>query len=89
LLAGTGWGAWKIYEESTDFATLDIKKLFSKLKFYELSKKGCPNYDASLTSKDLITSARVGGHDANSTNTTILSILEFTLFSLSVASDEQ
>jgi hypothetical protein len=50
-----------------------------------LSKKGCPNYDASLTSKDLITSARVGGHDANSTNTTILSILKFT----SAASDEQ
>jgi hypothetical protein len=37
-------------EESTDFATLDTKKLFSKLKSHELSRKGCPNHDASLTS---------------------------------------
>jgi O-antigen/teichoic acid export membrane protein len=27
-------------EESADFATLDIEKLFSKLKSYELSRKG-------------------------------------------------
>jgi hypothetical protein len=52
-------------EESTDFATLDTEKLFSKLKSDELSRKGHPNHDASLTSKALITSARVGGHDAN------------------------
>jgi hypothetical protein len=37
----------------------------------------------------LITSARVGGHDANPTNTTISSALEFALFSLAVTSDEQ
>jgi hypothetical protein len=34
-------------EKSADFATLDIKKMFSKLKSYELSKKYCPNHDAS------------------------------------------
>jgi hypothetical protein len=75
-------------EESADFATLDTKKLFSKLKSHELSMKGCMNYDASLTSKALITSARVGGHDANPTNTTVSSALEFVLFSLAVAFDE-
>jgi hypothetical protein len=32
-----------VLEESADFATLDIKKLFSKLKSYELSHKGHPN----------------------------------------------
>jgi hypothetical protein len=37
----------------------------------------------------LITSARVGSHDANFTNTTVSSALEFTLSYLSVASDEQ
>jgi hypothetical protein len=73
-------------EESTDFATLDIKKLFSKFKSHELSGKGHPNHDASLTSKSLITSAHVGAHDAN---TTVSSALEFVLSSLSVASDEQ
>jgi hypothetical protein len=56
-------------EESTDFATLDTKKLFSKLKSYELSRKGHPSHDASLTSKTFITSAHVGGHDAYPTNT--------------------
>jgi hypothetical protein len=75
-------------EESADFATLDTKKLFSKIKFHELSKKGRPNHDASLTSKALITSARVGGHDANPINIIVLSILEFALSSLAVASDE-
>jgi hypothetical protein len=75
-------------EESTDFATLDTKKLFSKLKSYELSRKGHPNYDASHTSKALITSAHVGGHDANPTNTTVSSALEFALFSLVAAFDE-
>jgi hypothetical protein len=74
-------------EESTDFATLDTEKLFSKLKCHELSRKGRPNHDASLTSKALITSTRVGGHDANPT-TTVSSALEFTLSSLAVASDE-
>jgi hypothetical protein len=75
-------------EESADFATLDIEKLFSKLKSHELSRKGHPNYDTSLTSKALITSACVGGHDANPTNT-VSSALEFSLSSLVVASDEQ
>jgi hypothetical protein len=76
-------------EEFADFATLDTKKLFSKLKSHELSRKGHPNHDASLTSKALITSAHVGGHDANHTNTIVSSTLEFALSSLAVASDEQ
>jgi hypothetical protein len=76
-------------EESADFATLDIEKLFSKLKSHELSRKGCPNHDASHTSKALITSARVGGHDANPTNTTVSSALEFALSSLAATSNEQ
>jgi hypothetical protein len=75
-------------EESTDFTTLDTEKLFSKLKSQELSYKGRPNYDASLTNKALITSARVGGHDANPTNT-ISSSFEFALSPLVVASGEQ
>jgi hypothetical protein len=74
-------------EESVDFVTLDTEKLFSKLKSHELSHKGHPNHDASFTSKALITNARVGGHDANPTNT-ISSSLEFALSSLAVASDE-
>jgi hypothetical protein len=37
----------------------------------------------------LITGARVGGHVANSTNTTDSSALEFVLSSLCAASDEQ
>jgi hypothetical protein len=76
------------FEESIDFATLDIEKIFSKLKSHELSCKGHPNHDASLTSKALITSARVGGHDANPTNT-VSSALEFVLSSLAAASAEQ
>jgi hypothetical protein len=76
-------------EESADFATLDTEKLFSKLKSHELSRKGYPNFDASLTSKAFITSARVGGHDANPTNITVSSALEFALSSLSTASDQQ
>jgi hypothetical protein len=76
-------------EESADFATLDTEKLFNKLKSYELSKKGCANHDASLSSKALITSACVGGHEANPTNTTVSFALEFALSSLFVASDEQ
>jgi hypothetical protein len=75
-------------EESADFDTLDIENLFSKLKSHELSRKGRPNHDASLTSKALITSASVGGHDANPT-TTVSSTLEFVLSSFVVASDEQ
>jgi hypothetical protein len=58
-------------EEFVDFATLDTEKLFSKLISHELSRKGYPNHDASLTSKGLITSARVGGNDANPTNTAV------------------
>jgi hypothetical protein len=76
-------------EESVDFATIDIEKLFSKLKSHELSKKGHPNHDASLSSKALITSARIGGHDANPTNTIVSYTLEFALSSLAAASDEQ
>jgi hypothetical protein len=74
--------------ESTDFATLDTEKLFSKLKSHELSRKCRPNHDASFTSKALITSACVGGHDANPTNT-VSSALEFALSSLAAASHEQ
>jgi hypothetical protein len=76
-------------EESANFATLDTEKLFSKLKSYELSRKVHPNHDASFSSKALITSAHVGGHDANPTNTTISSTLEFALSSLAATSDEQ
>jgi hypothetical protein len=76
-------------EESADFATLDTEKLFSKLKSHELSRNSRPNHDASLSSKALITSARVGGHDANPTNTTVSFALEFALSSLATASDEQ
>jgi hypothetical protein len=75
-------------EESADFATLDTEKLFSKLKSHELSRKGRPNHAASLTSKTFVTSTRVGGHGANSTNTTDSSALEFALSFLCVASDE-
>jgi hypothetical protein len=76
-------------EKSADFATLDTEKLFSKLKFHELSMKGCTNHDASLTSKAFVTSTHVGGHVANPTNTTDSSALQFALSSLAAASDEQ
>jgi hypothetical protein len=46
-------------EESTDFAALDIEKLFIKIKSHEFSCKGHPNHDASSTSKALITSTQV------------------------------
>jgi hypothetical protein len=83
------WGMKIIaLEESANFITLDIEKLFSKSKSHELSRKGHPNHDASLTSKDFVTSTRVGGHVANPTNTTNSSALEFALSSLSAASDE-
>jgi hypothetical protein len=62
-------------EESTDFATLDTEKLFSKLKSHELSRKGRPNHDASLTSKAFVTNTCVGGDVANPTNTTDSSAL--------------
>jgi hypothetical protein len=75
-------------EESADFTTLYIEKLFSKLKSHELSRKGHPNHDAFHASEAFVTSARVGGHDANPTNTTISSALEFALSSLVAASDE-
>jgi hypothetical protein len=76
-------------EKSADFATLDTEKLFSKLKSHELSRKGRPNHDASLTSKAFVTSTRVGDHVANTTSTTDSSTLEFALSSLCAASDEQ
>jgi hypothetical protein len=76
-------------EESPEFAILDTKKLFSKLKSHELSRKGRPNHDTFLTSKTFVTSTRVGGHVANPTNTTNSSALEFALSSLCAASDEQ
>jgi hypothetical protein len=75
-------------EESANFATLDTEKLFRKLKSHELSRKGHPNHDVSLTSKALITSARVGGHDSNPTNI-VSSALDFALSSLAIASNEQ
>jgi hypothetical protein len=75
-------------EEFADFATLDTEKLFSKLKSHELSRKGHPNHDASLTSKVFVTSTRVGGHVANPTNTTDSSALEFALSSLCATSNE-
>jgi hypothetical protein len=75
-------------EESIDFATLDTEKLFSKLKSYELCRKGRPNHDASLTIKVFIISAHVGGHDANLINITVSSALEFVLSYLVTASDE-
>jgi hypothetical protein len=74
--------------ESADFATLDTEKLFSKFKSHELSRKGRPNHDASLTSKAFVTSTHVGGHVANPTNTTDSSGLEFTLSSFCAAFDE-
>jgi hypothetical protein len=64
-----------VLEKSADFAILDTKKLFSKLKSHELYRKGHPNHDASLSSKSFITSAHVGGHDANPTNTIVSSSL--------------
>jgi hypothetical protein len=76
-------------EESADFATLDIEKLFRKLKSHELSRKGHPNHDASLTSKAFVNSTHVGGNVANPTNTTDSSALEFAFSSLVAASDEQ
>jgi hypothetical protein len=76
-------------EESADFATLDTEKLFSKLKSHELSRKGRPNHDVSLTSKAFVTSTRVGGHVVNPVNTTDSSALEFALSFLCAASDEQ
>jgi hypothetical protein len=76
-------------EKSTDFATMDTEKLFRKLKWHEFSRKGRPNHDASLSSKIRITSAHVGGHDANSTNTIVSCTLEFALSSLSAIFDEQ
>jgi hypothetical protein len=74
-------------EQSLDFTTLDTGKLFSKIKSHKLFRKDHSNYDASLTSKSLITSARVGGHNANPTNT-FSSTLEFVLSSLATTSDE-
>jgi hypothetical protein len=72
-----------------DFAILDTEKLFSKLKYHELSRKGRSNHDASLISKTFVTSTHVGGHVANPINTTDSSALEFALSSLTAVSDEQ
>jgi hypothetical protein len=84
------WGIKIIdLEESTDFATIDTEKLFSKLKSHKLSRNGCPNHDASLSNKALITSTGVGGYDTNSTNIIVTSALEFTLSSLITGSNEQ
>jgi hypothetical protein len=74
-------------EEYADFAILNKEKLFSKLKSHKLYRKDHPNHDASLTSKVLITSDRVGGHDANPTNTISYS-LEFVLSSLATTFDK-
>jgi hypothetical protein len=52
-------------------------------------EKGHPNHDASLSSKVLISSVCVGGHNANPTNTTVSSAFEFDLSSLAATSDEQ
>jgi hypothetical protein len=84
------FGGMKItaLEESVDFATLDTEKLFSNLKSHELCRKGRPNHDASLTSKDLITTTHVGCRDANPT-TNVSSALEFALSSFAATSDEQ
>jgi hypothetical protein len=76
-------------EESADFITLDTEKLFSKLKSHKLSKKYRLNHYAFFTSKALITSAHVGGHDASLINTAASSTLEFVLSSLTTTSDEQ
>jgi hypothetical protein len=73
---------------SADFVTLDIEKLFSKLKSHELSFKGRSNHDGSITSKALIFSAHVGGHDTNPTNI-VSSVLELVLSSLAAASDKK
>jgi hypothetical protein len=75
-------------EESVDFASLDTEKYFCKFKSHEVYRKGRLNHDASLTSKALITSARVDGHDANPTNI-VSSALEFAQSSLATTSDEQ
>jgi hypothetical protein len=77
-----------ILEKSAGFAIVDTEKFLSKLKSHGLSHKGRPNHDAFLTSKALVTSARVGGQDVNPTNT-ISSALEFALSSLVAAFDEQ
>jgi hypothetical protein len=84
------WGMKIIaLEESANFAILDTKKFFSKLKSHELSRKGHLNHDASLTTKALITSARIGGHDVNPTNITVSFALDFVLSSLAATSNEQ
>jgi hypothetical protein len=88
-LVDSVWGMKIIVlEEYADFATPDTEKLLSKLKSHELSSKCRPNHNTSLTSKTLITSARVGGHDAKPTNTTVSSALVFALSSLAAVSDE-
>jgi hypothetical protein len=76
-------------KEYADFATLGIDKLFSKLKSHELSCKGRPNHDTSLTSKIFIASSHIGCHDANPTNITVSYVLEFALSSLVTAFNEQ
>jgi hypothetical protein len=92
LLYGLDDSVWGMkittLEESADFATIDTEKLFCKIKSHELFRKGFPNNDTSFSSKALIISAHVDGHDANPI-TAISSVLKFALFSLTAASDEQ
>jgi hypothetical protein len=75
-------------EKFADFAILDTEKLFSNLISHELYHKSHPNHDAPFSSKALITSAHVGGYDANPT-ITISSALEFALSYLIAVFDEQ
>jgi hypothetical protein len=69
-------------EESANFVTLDTEKLFSKLKPHQLSHKGHPNHDASISSKALITSARVGDHDPPTPSHLLWSLLCLRLLQL-------
>jgi hypothetical protein len=73
-------------EESANFITLDTKKLFSKLKSHELSRKIVLTMMLLLLVRLLLLVLVLV---ANPTNTTNSSTLEFALSSLSAASDEQ
>jgi hypothetical protein len=81
-LGDSVWGMKiTVLEESADFVTLDTEKLFSKLKYRELSRKGRHNNDASFSSKASIIVAHVGDHVANPTNTTNSSAWSLLCFS--------
>jgi hypothetical protein len=75
-------------EEFADFATLDTKNCLASSNLMNCLGKVI-RIMMLLSSKALITSARVGGHDANPINTTVSSALQFTLSSLVAASVEQ